>query len=482
MRGSRRLFRNSVALAISNGWTIVASVAFVPLMTRYLGPDGYGLYSEIYSFVMLFALLNVFGTNAILTREVARTKENASLLFGHALALRLAMNGVFIVVLLAAAVLHSFPHGVFPLLLLCTLESVLRSFANTFTAMFRAFEKMGYELLTTVVDRTLWVAGVIVVVVADLGLGAIFAVFVASALVQLVMSVVLCWRYLSRPRLSTQTAGWRFLLREGWPVGAAQWLRQASERVGVVQLAAHADSATVGFFSGANRVFQLTYTLVASISTALYPAMSAAEERTRLQRLVAIGLRALLMMTLPAAAFYMVYAPWFVPWLLGEEFHLAARALQILAPAVVLAAVNSLLSDLLRASERQRYDLLCVGCALMVNFGLNALFIPRLGYLGPALATLIAQLFQSGLAWIGARRLVGRLPWRTLGASLLATAAMVGVWRLADSLPLLLRLPMGLVVYGTALLVSGEVDRRTLRLVVGMLGWRATPVDEGGKA
>lgn len=478
MRESHRLIRNSVALAISNGYTILVSVAFVPLMTRYLGPDGYGLYSEVYSFVMLFAALGVFGTNAILTREVARRRKEAPFLFGQALALRLAMNGAFLVVLFIAAALRSFPQQVLLLLFLCAAESVLRSFANTVTAIFRAFEKMSYELLTTVVDRTLWIIGVIAVVAADLGLRAIFAVFAISALVQLVISVVLCWRYLSRPSITTPTAGWRFLLGEAWPVGAAQWLRQASERVGVVQLAAQAEATTVGLFSGANRVFNLTYTLIASVSTALYPAMSAAGERARLQRLVATGLRALLILTLPAAAFYIVYAPWFVPWLLGEEFHMAARALQILAPAVVLAAINSLLSDLLRASERQRYDLFCVGSALMVNLGLNVLLIPCLGYLGPALSILIAQLLQNGLAWIGARQLVGRLPVRTLCASLLATGAMAGTWWLATSLPLWLRLPLGLVVYGATLLALGGVDRHALRLLMSLVGWRPTFASE----
>jgi O-antigen/teichoic acid export membrane protein len=474
---NRRLVRNSIALVVSGGYTIAASIAFVPLMTRYLGPDGYGLYSEVYSFVMLFSVLGVFGTNAILIREAARDKENAPLLFGQALLLRLAMNVVFLGVLAVAAALYSFPREVYLLLLLCSLESVVRSIANTVVAMFRAFEVMQYELLITVVDRTIWVLGILVVVVADLGLVAVFGVFLASAFVELVLALGFCLRRVTRPHAGGHGGLWKTLLREAWPIGTAQGLRLAYERVGIVQLAAAVEPGLVGLFSGVKRIFRLTYTLFASISAALYPAMStvAGAKRQRLQRLVSLGLRSLLMVSLPVAIFYLLFAPWFIPWFMGAEFRDAAIALQIMAPAVVLATVSALFSDLLRARGRQRYDLFCIVTALVVNLVLNALLIPRLGHVGPALSVLLSYTLQTVLALAGALPLVGRLPAKPLFAALLAAGSMVGIWWLGGPLPLWARLALMPLGYGLVLFLLGGIDRDSLHLLARIVGWRSSP-------
>ena len=475
MTENRRLVRNSIALVVSGGYTIAASIAFVPLMTRYLGPDGYGLYSEVYSFVMLFSVLGVFGTNAILIREAARARENAPILFGQALLLRLAMNVVFLGVLAVAAALYSFPREVYLLLLLCSLESVVRSIANTAVAMFRAFEVMQYELLITAVDRTLWVLGILVVVVADLGLAAVFGVFLASAFVELVLALGFCLRRVTRPHAGADGGLWKTLLREAWPIGTAQGLRLAYERIGIVQLAAAAESGMVGLFSGVNRIFRLTYTLFASISTALYPAMStvAETERERLQRLVSLGLRALLSVSMPAAVFYALLAPWFIPWFMGAEFRDAAIALQVMAPAVVLATASSLFSDLLRARGRQRYDLFCIVAALAANLGLNALLIPRLQHIGPALSVLVSCALQAALTLVGILPILGRLPVRPLLAALLAAGVMVGIWWLGGPLLLWARIPIMALGYGLILFLLGGIDQQSLRLLSRIASWRA---------
>ena len=261
-------------------------------------------------------------------------------------------------------------------------------------------------------------------------------------------------------------------------MGVTQGARQAYGRVGVVQLSAGLDAGRVGLFSGANRIFNLTRTLTASISTAFYPAMSAAAGQTdgQLRHLTSLGLRLLLAVTLPITVFYLVCAPWFVPWFLGAAFRETALALQVLAPAVVLAAGNALMSDLLRAGGRQRYDMACVLVALAVNLGLNVLLIPRLGFVGPAVATLASQGVQCALALVVTFPLIGRLSARGVIAPIAAALAMAGAWWLVAPLPVLLRLVAGPIVYVTVFLLLGGADPRILQLARSAL---ARPVNKG---
>lgn len=479
---SQRLFKNSVAVFGTGAFTIVASAVFVPVLTRYLGRDGYGVYSEIYAFVQLFAILSHFGTDAILTREAAQAKKNTASLLGQTVLLRLIMSGAFLVILAVATVFHPFSTEATFLLALCALETVTRSIANTMIAVFRALEVMQYELVVTLIDRVIWVIGMVIVVAADLGLAAVFAVFLIAALVRLLAAFGLGLHRLTTLYLRFDLGAWRDIVSEAWPIGITQGSRRAFERVGTVQLASQAASGAVGLFSGANRIFQLTYILTASVATALYPAMSAAGERKeRLQRLTSIGFRTLLLTTLPIAAFYLVFAPWFTPLLLGSEYQKSALALQILAPATVAAAVNALLSSFLRASGRQRYDLLCALIALAANLGLNALLIPPLGYLGPAVAILVSQVIQIVVAFIGIPSLARLVSTRNVIVPLLATGAMIGVWWVARLLPVIPRLVIGAAVYIAILALLGGIERDTLYLIGNAMGWRAAPDYTEGK-
>lgn len=459
----------------------------LPLLPRYLGRAGYGLYTSVYAFVGTFGILGDIGLNIIMNREIARHREQGREILGQTLVLKFLLGIMFLAVVMIAAIPRSFGPLKWLLLSVCALESGIRTFANTVIAAFRAHEVMGYETLVTLLDRATWVVGILLVIWLDLdpdpGLVAIFLVFLLAAVVRLALAFLFFMRHIYRPRLGADVNLWRFLLGEAWSIGLALGSRRVYEQVGVVQLSAASDPATVALFSGPKRVYQLTNALASSVPDALFPGMAASARvsKDRLQRLFLSGLQVLLMTTLPLAGFYVMFASYFVPWLLGADFQEAILALQVLAPAVVLAAVNALLSAVLRASGRQRYHLFCMVGTLVVNLGLNLLFIPRLSYVGPAIAILVSEGVQSILSLAGALPLLGRLPARPLVAPLLATCAMSAAWWLASPLPLVLRLPVGPVVYGLALLLLGGIDRRTMRLMRSLLDRRPAPEPIGSE-
>ena len=467
----RQTTRNSLALLISQAVTVLVTALMLPFLTRYLGKAGYGLYTSIYAFVGTFGILGDIGLNVILNREIARRREQAARLLGQTLVLKLLLGLLFLVVVMAAATSRALGPFDGVLLLICALGSGIRTFANTMIVTSRAHEAMGYETVVTLLDRATWVGGIALVIWLDLGLAAVFLVFLFAAVVRLTVALFICYRRICRPRPGADLSLWRFMLGEAWAVGLGLGARRIQDRIGTVQLTTASDAATVGLFSGPNRVYGLTNSLITTLPDALFPGMAAAAgaSQDRLRWIALSGLKTLLLVTFPLAAFYAAFAPDFVPWFLGPDFRESAPVLQVLAAAVVLTAVNTLLSSLLRASGRQRYDLVCLLAALATNFSLNLLLIPRFGHVGPAVAVVFSQAVQSVLALAGTFPQLRRLPARSLFAPMLSASAMVGAWWLARPLPLVVRLGLGPVVYGVALVLLGGIDRGTVRLVKGVL-------------
>ena len=83
MAGPRRVAKNSAVLFLAQAYSTLTLFVYIPLLTRYLGQDGYGRYSYAYAFVGLFQVVAILGIHEIFIRETARKKEEAGLYFGN---------------------------------------------------------------------------------------------------------------------------------------------------------------------------------------------------------------------------------------------------------------------------------------------------------------------------------------------------------------------------------------------------------------
>lgn len=112
----------------------------------------------------------------------------------------------------------------------------------------------------------------------------------------------------------------------------------------------------------------------------------------------------MLMAFMPAAALIAAAAPWVLPWIDGGNYPNAVPTFQILCAAnVVLFAFSPYLNLLLRFDDfRFLFGLILT--SLLFDCGLNAVFIPRYGAIGAALAVTLAHGLFTGAAFLHSRR------------------------------------------------------------------------------
>jgi O-antigen/teichoic acid export membrane protein len=88
----------------------------------------------------------------------------------------------------------------------------------------------------------------------------------------------------------------------------------------------------------------------------------------------------------------------------GEGFEDAATPLRILTPALVFAFVSSVFSAVLIALNRQRALILASLGGLGLNLALNLWAIPRFGYTGAAVTTVVSEAVGLCVVFALARR------------------------------------------------------------------------------
>ncbi len=96
---TRKIYTNTLAQIGAKILTALISIYLIKILTGYLDIAGYGLYSKIYNYLSIFAVIADLGLYTITVRELTKHQDNREMvarISGNVLSLR-ALSGVLII-------------------------------------------------------------------------------------------------------------------------------------------------------------------------------------------------------------------------------------------------------------------------------------------------------------------------------------------------------------------------------------------------
>ena len=447
---SGNLKKNAYWVSLGQFLQMALALAVVPVATRYLGDERFGVYSLAGVLMYFVFLFNDLGLNTYFTREVARDTAQAQRWFAQAMSLKLA---TLFPALLVLAVLWFLPalntEARWAVVIFCG-YGILSSFFQLSFAVFRAYERMGYETFILVVEKFITSGFGIALLVQGYGLLWFCGVFLVGGAVSLALSLFLIHKKFFPLQFSLEPEFSRTLLRQALPFGLSMFLINVYDRIDILMLTAMANASEVGLYAAVYKLLSLTNLVPTILVTALFPALSreAALGSEEAARIFTKGLKYLTFLALPMIAGAMVLAEELVVFMFGAEFQKAAPALQILSWVSGILFLNIFLATILTAANYQKKLVLVQICGLLANISLNWYLIPKYSFVGAALATLATEglvfVFCLFFAMIRITRL---LEFSFIPKALLATAGMIAFCLFAREYNFLLVLAGATVVY-----------------------------------
>ena len=463
-----RIAKNSAILLAAQVYSTLTLFIYIPLLTRYLGSANYGRYNYAYAFVGLFQVLAFLGTHQILIRETARHKEKAGLYLGNLLIIKVVLTALTMALILFAASLRGLTSEDLLIIAICATEMLIRIYANANISIYRAYQRMEYELLVLVVDRSVGLLGILLVMYLRLDLVAVFLAFLASAIIRGLVSFYITLVKFVRPRFQLDLSLWKHFMVASTPIGISLGIQRVYERGGTVILEAARSITEVGLFGASVRIYTMTGLGATSLLGALFPVFSelAVQSGDGLVRAYQATLKFFLLFSLAICGVVLFGADFITAIILGPEFTQSSVALRILAPAVVFAFLGYLASFLLRSADHQGKDTANWGLSLAANLVLSLVLIPRYGLSGAALALLISEAVFGILGLTAVTRYISPLPGRKvflgpLACGLLTAAIMVPLQRYPFPVAFL----VGAIVYLTSIYAFGILNPREKRLI-----------------
>ena len=467
------LARNAFFLMLAQGVSTTMAVVLSGAVGRSLGPAGFGLFFLVSSMGAFAYVIADWGQEQYVTREVAKAPERAGGMLGTILALRIAAATLLAGLVALAA--RGFGYDARTCGLAALGVGIMLPFflAQAHNLVFRARERMEYDALVSVVDRSLTLGLTLLALAAGLGLTGVLLAQGLGGTAALLTASLLLRRLGVLPRAPRgETAS--EVLRGGASMALLNAECSAQTYVDPVLLSRLGPPQPVGWLGAARSIAGTLIAPAIILGVAAYPRLSrAADDRARFRLELRAALRPTFALASLACVGTYLLAGRAVAFVYGDAgFAPAATLLQVLAPGLVLLYVDNLLVTAVLATGSARPLVIAKVVNILAVAGLATLLVPYFqartgnGAVGLALASNGSELIILGtaLAVLPAGSL-DPLLLVDLGRALLAGAGTLGAFLLLPPVPVFVGVAICVAAFALLGFAVGLIGRQDLELL-----------------
>jgi O-antigen/teichoic acid export membrane protein len=385
----RRVTSNTAVQVVGRIAGLVLGVLTSAILARYLGPEGYGAYAFVFAYLGFFAPIIWLGIDPIVVRILAAEERSGEGILGSALGLKLVL--AVGTALVAAAIVPLVVEPELRWLTVLAAPLLVASALGSPGLIFTANLRMEFRTLADVGAGGLLLVAVTGVTFASLGLGAVIAGHMLSALAGAGLVTLFARRFV-RVRPRADLGAWAALIRQGFPLGVAGLFHQLYYRADIVLLTQLKGIEVVGPYSIAYGLFDQGVVLFSFLAGSLFPVMVRARARgSDLGRMIQFGFVAALVTAAAGVGCAWLLGGVVIEALYGPAFLAALPSLAYLTMAYPFVFSSYVLSHALVTLGRHSPLWAVNGVALLVNVALNFALIGPLGAEGSALATVATE-------------------------------------------------------------------------------------------
>ena len=396
---ARRITANFASLATAEITSKIVQALIFIYLARFLGKNDFGIFSFSISFSLIFMILADFGMGTLFVREISRKKEQASKFFSHGLAIKAVLAAISLALGYTFLNIMGYPQRTVYVACIMLMFAALQSFTELHFSIFRAFEKMNYEMLLKIV-RILSIAGLVLYLTKN-GHGIIAAslVFPLTEFIILIFAFIIVNAKFAKvdPRLDFEFS--KSILKESYILFFSLLFATLYLYVDVVMLSKMRTNAEVGIYSAASNIIIALIFVPLMYANSIYPTISRfyITSKKSLAWVYEKSFKYMFVLGCPIAAGLFILADKIINFLYGQQYAQSAAVLMVWSGYILLKFLNPVSGYTLLATDQQHKRLAGHGAAAAINIMLNFILIPAYGIIGAAFATLITEIIFTAI-------------------------------------------------------------------------------------
>ncbi len=386
----RRFLRDVVGVLNSNVFSLACGIGVSILLTRILGPEGFGLYSAIAIIPIIVVSLTHLGIRGASIFHLGKKLYNESELVSTVMVLLIFSSTAGII--LSIIVYYFYQEPDFKLLWIALILLIIPArlaiiyIGGVFLGKDEIKKANNLNWMTNLVHLVL---AIILVWLMDMSiLGAIISMLVSSILIGGYAIYQITSIFDVKLRIHKKIIV--ELLKLGVLFSVAFFFIQLNFRLDILLLQKLSSEQEVGIYSLGAHVAELLWQIPLAISIVVFSRTANIEETELMEKHTGKLLRITFLLAVLAAVAIFITAPYIIPFVFGAEFIPSVRIIQYILPGIILIVIYRILSGHLAGLGKPQVTIYIFAPALVINILLNLLWIPEYGGKGAAMATNIS--------------------------------------------------------------------------------------------
>jgi O-antigen/teichoic acid export membrane protein len=471
MKQSQRIVKNSIvgiAAGVIGGLVYLATTVAIA-RNPYVSIGEFGEYQWVLAFAMIAQLVADSGLPRMMIREIAKDPQCVGKIAGVAAALIWVIS--LLVCLLVGIVALFLPYhaGVKIALLLMTFATLSTFHAAGYSAVLRAFEDNELNYLGFILQKILLFAFILIMLHFRTGLIGFVVAHLLANIILWNFYHILVSRFYTKVKLQVDLPLWKELFVTSLPMGGGVMLRQLALNIDIFILGIMTKNmATVGLFGGPYRLSWSLRMIPQTLALPLYPLYSrtAHFSPARFGEVYRQSMKFFTLISVPVAAFFMVWSKPLLTLALGTRFLPALPAMQLLGLGLIPFFISTLFQYLFTALNAQKTFFVTTLIGFALRIILLVTLIPKYNFVGPAIAFVCAEVVTVGM-WIYQVQKLGypahliNMLWRPIAAGAVMALVLVSflnsplMWQLVGAV-------LSILSYGAVLFAVRTFSREEI--------------------
>jgi O-antigen/teichoic acid export membrane protein len=450
LESKKSLLKNTVALSIPSAVNPFVSLALVYVISRKLGVEGMGQYSVLFSYLNIFTTIASLGLGGLIVREVARRPEDQGVLTSNSVLFGIFSSVIAMVIMDLGVSWLGYDRELYLAFLLGSVSIIPASCVRFLESTFRAVEKSEFIALEQFLENISKVLLCIAVVLTGYGIVAISAVTVLTKFLALGVLAFFYLRVIGNFAIKLKKSVWSLLLKQAPVFMGIAICSTIHLNIDTILLSKLSSVISVGIYSAASRINQMTVIVPMAFSMAMLPIFSRhfGYGLENLREKTELSLRLVLIACLPMVAGVILLADKIIFLIYGSKFEQSILILQLIAPFLIPYSIILILAQTLIAANYQSIDLKLNMVAALLATVLNYVLIKPYAEYGAVMANMATIIIFMALQLSFVLKLLFPLDFRRISTKpILATIGMSFVTYMARDINFLLNVTLSAIVY-----------------------------------
>jgi len=387
----------------------VISLIIIIILARYLGVEGYGIYALALSFIGLFIQLLDGGLNSLLMRETARKVADRQQLLGRVLAGKVIMGVVVFLGIVCLAIGLAYPKDALYSILIYGMAMIFLSFADTFRAVFLAFEKAVFEGLLLMLNRFLLLGGIVLCIVLNIKIPNIMVSYLVSGLIVLWLGSYLCKKIFYAPSWDMDKKSIKNLFKDAMPFAVGAIMAEIFYNIDSVMISKMVGLESVGYYNAAYKLSYSGVLLANTMTLAIYPYLTKnwLGDKNKVFDMFRRLFKMLVILSMAFSLTAAILSDNIIVLVFGNQFKESIVLFQLLVFALPPLFLMHLTNRTLDAVGEQRFKANTMITGVIINVVLNFILIYKFKAVGASIATVVTSIFIVVVHTVHLRRRMG---------------------------------------------------------------------------